>query len=116
MRLKHPILASFSTIALVGCASSPWPHYEEAIRCHLDGKTTECDQKYQKAIKADPKTQGVHASYGVHLLKEGKTAEAAQEFATEQANYPDYAPKAISQLDNRAKTASDSTAHRGTHP
>jgi Tfp pilus assembly protein PilF len=84
---------------LPACASSPWPHYETAMSCHMVGeKMSECDKHYRKAMKEDPKLQGIHASYGVHLLKQGRIAEANREFAIEQKNYPAYAVKPISQL------------------
>ena len=113
--MKNPILATILLLLLAGCASSPWPHYETALRCHLDGKKGECDKEYQKAIDAGPKTQGLHASYGVHLLQEGKPAEATREFEIEKANYPQYASRSISQLAQgtsaQTKSTHDSTSH-----
>jgi len=96
--MKRPFLLAFSPLILAGCAVTPWPHYEAAVRCHLDGKKQECDQDYLKAIEIGPKTQGLHASYGVHLLLEGRRDEALKEFAIEKANYPGFAPKGIDQL------------------
>lgn len=96
--MKISILATIPLLLLAGCAISPWPHYETALRCHLDGKKDECDKEYEKAIALGPKTQGLHASYGVHLLKEGKSVEATREFEIEKANYPEYASRSISQL------------------
>lgn len=92
---------------LAGCASNPWPKYEEAVRCHLDNKGPDCDKIYEAVIKIDPKVQGIHSSYGVHLLQEGKAAEAQAEFAKEKANYPQYAEKGLLAL---AGMKSDATA------
>jgi len=89
-----------------GCGTaSPWPSYEAALRCHLDGKKTECDAEYQKAIKIDPKTQGLHASFGTHLLLTGRMQEAQREFAYESQLWPLFAPIAIARLGERGPVA-----------
>ncbi len=115
----------------VGCATpSPWPSYESALRCHLDGKKNECDAEYQKAIKYGPTTQGLHASYGTHLLLTGRMQEAEKEFALENKNYPNFAVVAIGRLANKgpaeapemtpasasAPAAAPSTPNPGTAP
>jgi len=98
--LKKSIPA-FAAIALLsGCAVSPWPKYEEALRCHLDNKGAACNKLYEESIKIDSKTQGVHASYGVHLLQQGNTPEAQRQFDLEKANYPQYAEKGLLALSN----------------
>jgi Tfp pilus assembly protein PilF len=43
---------------------------------------------YEKAIKKNNKLQGVHASYGTHLLKQGDVSGAQKEFALEIENHP----------------------------
>lgn len=95
MNLKH--IPAAGLILLGGCAS-PWVAYQEAVRCHLDDKGPECDAKYQKAIGQDTKMQGVHSSYGTHLLLQGKTDQANEEFKIEQLNYPTESSKAIAAL------------------
>ena len=98
---------------LAGCASNPWPKYEEAVRCHLDNKGAACDKIYEKAISIDNKTQGIHASYGVHLLQEGKSVEAQQQFAIEKENYPLFAEKGLASLAG-AKVDATSTKSSST--
>lgn len=58
------------------------------MTCHFNGKQEECDKPYQKAIKKNEKLQGVHASYGTHLLKRGDLENAKQEFAKEITYHP----------------------------
>jgi hypothetical protein len=86
----------------------------------MDGKKQECDGDYLKAIEIGPRTQGLHASYGVHLLLEGRRDEALKEFAIEKANYPGFAPKGIDQLAlgtaNPASAGSDSISRTETSP
>jgi hypothetical protein len=77
---------------------NPWPHYEQAVRCHLDGKKDECEPYYKKAIANGDKTPGLHASYGTHLLQNGKVQEANAEFEIEKRNFPEFAPLAIAKL------------------
>lgn len=94
-------IPAFAAIALLsGCAVSPWPKYEQALRCHLDNKGPACNNLYEETIKIDPKTQGIHASYGVHLLQQGNAAEAQRQFELEKANYPQYAEKGLLALAN----------------
>lgn len=85
-----------TALAFVGCSSIPrgWKEYREAMTCHFDGKQAECDPTYEKAIKKNTKLQGVHASYGTHLLKQGNMTEAQKEFAIEMENHP-FSSKAI---------------------
>lgn len=109
--MKKLFLPAAALSLLGGCASNPWPHYESAIRCHLDKKGEECNPSYEKAIEIDPKLQGVHASYGVHLLQSGRTADAEKQFTLERANYPQFAEKGIAALSmKRAPEAASTTA------
>ncbi|MEN9352945.1 MAG: hypothetical protein RL318_270 [Fibrobacterota bacterium] len=96
--MKKLIMPAAVMALLAGCASNPWPYYEGAIRCHMDKKGEQCNKQYEEAIKIDPKLQGVHASYGVHLLLNGKPSEAEKEFALERANYPQFAEKGLAAL------------------
>jgi hypothetical protein len=104
--------------AAAGCATaSPWPLYESALRCHLDGKKTECDADYKKAIEIDPKTQGLHASYATHLLLTGRMQEAEKEFAIENQNYPAFAAIGINRLAAKGPAgASDMTPAAADQP
>lgn len=97
MKRKILLLAG---IALLGGCASPWVAYQEAVRCHLDDKGPECDAKYQTAIKQNTKMPGVHSSYGTHLLLQGKSDQANEEFKLEQRNYPTESAKAIALLLN----------------
>jgi hypothetical protein len=103
-------LLLFVGLALLGGCASPWVAYQEAVRCHLDDKGPECDGKYQKAIKQNTKMPGVHASYGTHLLLQGKADQAAEEFRLEQQNYPTESSKAIALLLNPTAVASAAEA------
>jgi len=86
-------------LGISGCATaSPWPHYEAAVRCHLDGRKSLCNEHYVRAIRINPQLQGIHASYGVHLLQQGQTAAAEREFALERMNYPAFSTMAIGRL------------------
>lgn len=105
MKKSIPILAAVALLS--GCAVSPWPKYEQAVRCHLDNKGPACNKLYEEAIRIDPKTQGLHASYGVHLLQQGNAPEAQKQFEIEKANYPLYAEKGLLAL---AGAKSDATA------
>jgi hypothetical protein len=99
MNRSAPLLLVFGSVLLgAGCAANPWPSYEAAVRCHLDGKKTECDHHYRDAIAIDPQLQGIHSSYGMHLLQEGRVPEAEREFTIEGKNYPAYAAVAIGRL------------------
>jgi hypothetical protein len=98
-RMKRNLLV-LAGIALLGGCASPWVSYQEAVRCHLDDKGPVCDAKYQKAIQQNTKMPGVHSSYGTHLLLEGKSDQAAEEFKLEQQNYPTESSKAIGALMN----------------
>jgi hypothetical protein len=113
VKKQFPLLAV--SLLIAGCASNPWPHYESAIRCHLDQKTEECNKEYEAAIKLDPKLQGVHASYGTHLLKLGKTVEAQKEFDLEKANYPTYAEKGLAALHPSGRDATSTTTDTTKH-
>ena len=97
MKRKILLLAG---IALLGGCASPWVAYQEAVRCHLDDKGPACDAKYQTAIKQNTKMPGVHSSYGTHLLLQGKTDQANEEFKLEQQNYPIESAKSIALLLN----------------
>ncbi len=111
------ILLTASCLLLAGCASNPWIPYQEAVRCHLDDKGPECNAKYQKAIKANPKLRGVHASYGTHLLLQGNKDEAEKEFKTERENYPNESSQSIAMLLNpTAATAQAATAPEAPAP
>lgn len=99
-----------SLMLLGGCAVNPWIPYQEAVRCHLDDKGPACDPKYQAAIKADAKMRGVHASYGTHLLLQGKTEEANREFQLEQQNYPSESSASIAMLTNPSAAANAAQA------
>ena len=105
--MNKSFLALAAVGLLAGCASNPWPKYEEAVRCHLDNKGPASDKIYESVIKIDPKVQGIHSSYGVHLLQEGRAAEAQAEFDKEKANYPQFADKGLLAL---AGAKSDATA------
>lgn len=74
----------------VGCASLPpgWDEYKSAMKCHFQGKDAECDKDYEKAIEKNDKLQGVHASYGTHLLKRGEVQPAQEQFKKEIENHP----------------------------
>jgi hypothetical protein len=77
-------------LLLQGCAGLPpgWVEYRSAMKCHFQGKDTECDKDYEKAIKKNDKLPGVHASYGTHLLKRGDAQTAKEQFDQEVANHP----------------------------
>jgi len=108
--VKKLIMPAAAVAFLAGCASNPWPYYEGAIRCHMEKKGEECNKQYEAAIKIDPKLQGVHASYGVHLLLNGKPTEAEKEFAQERANYPKFAEKGLAALaGNKGQAAGSSS-------
>lgn len=107
--MKRSLLV-LTGIALLGGCASPWIAYQEAVRCHLDDKGPECDAKYQKAIQQNTKMPGVHSSYGTHLLLQGKTDQAAEEFRLEQQNYPTESSKAIGALLNPTAAAAGSAS------
>lgn len=102
----RPLLlsAGAALLLLAGCAS-PWVKYEAAVRCHLDNKP-DCDKKYKEAIRAGGKLQGIHASYGTHLLQQGKTQEAEAEFELERKYWPKESARSLEAL----KTAPAATA------
>lgn len=105
-----------SLMLLGGCAVNPWIPYQEAVRCHLDDKGPACDPKYQAAIKANSKMRGVHASYGTHLLLQGKTEEATREFQLEQQNYPSESSTSIAMLTNPSAAANAAQAQAVPEP
>jgi hypothetical protein len=97
--VRKSVCPSFSLVScclgaalllLQGCAGLPpgWAEYRSAMKCHFQGKDTECDQDYEKAIKKNDKLPGVHASYGTHLLKRGDSQTAKEQFEQEVANHP----------------------------
>ena len=105
--MKRNLLVLAGFVLLGGCAS-PWVSYQEAVRCHLDDKGPECNAKYQKAIQQNTKMPGIHSSYGTHLLLQGNTDQATEEFKLEQQNYPTESSKAIGAILN--PTAAAATA------
>jgi hypothetical protein len=82
----------------------------------LDGKKEACDKEYKAAIKADPKTQGLHASYGTHLLLTGRMQEAEKEFSLESQNYPTFAPIGIGRLTGKQPIGAEGGAAPAAPP
>lgn len=74
---------------LVGCAGRGWVPYREAMNCHFQTPSKDCGSLYVEAIEENQALPGVHASYGIYLLKNGRLDDAQIEFNQEIKNYPD---------------------------
>jgi Tfp pilus assembly protein PilF len=87
---SYCLFGLISSFVISGCAGLPtgWKEYRSAITCDLEGKQDECDKDYEKAIRKNPQMQGVHASFGTHLLKRGEVQPAQEEYAKEQEFHP----------------------------
>jgi hypothetical protein len=102
------IVFILATLILSNCANNGWPHYNAAMKCHFEDKGQECDGLYETAIDKNDKLPGVYSSYGAHLLKQGKNAEANEQFVKETAAHP-LAKKPVARLLNKGSSEKAAT-------
>ena len=80
--------ALLAGVLLAGCATTGWPEYRAAMKCHLEAKAEACDEQYEKALKANPKLPGLRASYASHLHRRGQSDLAEKHFQAEMEQHP----------------------------